>query len=340
MNKNIVAWIPEPPPNGDIGSIAEFYDSILHSFSSLARSPSIETILQYRGRDFLRKEFERLFLWGTGHAVQDGRLDRVLSNSRELKQAILARLYEIGSLMHYTLIPRLIPETEIQTFSRNHEELARHLSTTLHLTGETHEDVIFDDTDKPDNYALDDIPDIFEELRTINDCLAGLSVIIDDLPVESNSDIRAVGSIETFKVASPDALPYCHKIRDRFPELSKRIVERLGEANAIRAEYLSMRSAQQEKDNVEVPEESLMSSSRPTATSSSKKSSVFDDKLPNIPNDARSIITFASLNTTLHGDNSGKRRVPPLPSLSSVGGPFECPFCFSKLKIIDRSEWK
>lgn len=352
---DIVGWTPEHPQNAEVGFISDFYDSIMQSFFTLARSPSNGRIDECDVTTFLRKQLERLYLWGSGHSVQDGYLDRLLSQSQELKQIVLARFYETGTLLHERLIPRIMLETEIQAFSRTHEELGRHLNTALYLLEDTHEDINIDSKDGNGNDLLDDIPELFEELKTIIDCLMDLSIIIDDLPIEADAKVGAIGLDDTFEVSSPDALVYCRKIRDQFPSLPHKLVQRLGEANAIRSKFISKRNIQLEKGGdadtlsyaptgSEVPSEDLMSSSRPTAGSSSIKSSLvestFERKLRTISEDTRSVISFASLNTTVHGTNSGKRRVPPLPSLPSIGGPFECPFCFDKLNITDRSKWK
>lgn len=352
---DITKRVPEHPKSSETGFASDLYASILHSFSRLSCCSTSHNAGPYNYNSFLQNELERLHLWGNGHSVLDGHFDRSLSQSPELRQAVLVRLYEMGSLIHYALIPRLMVETEIELFARSREELSQYLRIALDISEETHEEPTRDGQCGGNIYSLDDIPDLLEELKTIIDCLMDLSIMMNDLRIESNVEVGATGLVETFEVSSPQALVYCRKIRDQFPALPQILVERLGEANSIRSRSISMKSIQQEKDEtedvanyavteLEAPSENLMSSSGFTAGNSSIKSSlaesVFDRRLRTTREDTRSVATFASINSTLHGINEGKRRVPPMPSPASTGETFECPLCSRQVNITDRSKWK
>lgn len=200
------------------------------------------------------------------------------------------------------------------------------------------------------------------EINFSTQCLVDLSSSLADLATEYFAEELPGDSnhshLEVFQVSSPQAQTYCRKIRDRFCELPRYLVERLGEANAKRAAMIQAAQSRREElpneTNCMKGGESLFSSGVPKLTeitmSTRIQDSVFDISTP-MPkdtyskqvinfNDAASRATYASFSTSLSTTDQGRPRVPPVPEEAEKGLPFDCIACSTKLQGTDRRAWK
>jgi hypothetical protein len=194
------------------------------------------------------------------------------------------------------------------------------------------------------------------DLSTYTDCLMDLSPALENPATDVDFNEQAVSNIETFQVSSVMAVSYCHKIRDRFPDLDVRLVERLGEANQKRSqriiENFSTETKAQTKDIPQLDDasEPIFSESRPDFTDTTKSTyfsdSVFskDQKVGFAKeeyDDTASQTTFASFSTAFSMSHQGRPRVPNLPANARAGKPFQCMACGKQLKNIrNRRMWK
>src|SRR5204863_7195033 len=89
-----------------------------------------------------------------------------------------------------------------------------------------------------------EVTEILEEISIYVDCLLDLSPSLDNPALDIQvADQPLTQAKESFTVSSTEGLIYCRKIRDRFEVLPKYLVERLAEANVLRAAVLrEMRS--------------------------------------------------------------------------------------------------
>ena len=129
---------------------------------------------------------------------------------------------------------------------------------------------------------------------------------------------------------TPAALPYINVVRDKFPNASKRLVERLGEANWQRHENLRSMST------LEAPQR---------ATSLFKPESIFKDSalgssLPATSQWARSNASHSSFASSNDGAGEDRFRVPKIPATTSYGESFLCPYCKISVAVRDRVDWK
>ncbi len=201
-----------------------------------------------------------------------------------------------------------------------------------------------------------DFAEAVDDLSNYTDCLMDLSFALENPATDVDFKEQAVSNIETFRVSSVMAASYCHKIRDRFPDLDIRLVERLGEANQKRSqriiENFSTEAKAKAKDTAQPDDasEPIFSESRldftDTTNSTYFSDSVFskDQKLGITKeeyDDATSQTTFASFSTAFSISHQGRPRVPNLPAHARSGKPFLCIACGKQLKNIrNRRMWK
>ncbi|KAF4459336.1 serine threonine kinase [Fusarium albosuccineum] len=229
------------------------------------------------------------------------------------------------------------------------------------------------DTISDSSSSINELVECFEDISTYIDCLMDLSLAIENPvldPEPTDPNLPASQSPETFDV-SPHALAFCRKIRDRFPEVDRWLVERLGEANARRASALTeMRERREALTHLNamisekadwsvggqeescIQSESLFSNSQPRATETTRSTippgSIFDTSNPDYPrgppsprNPIRhavrrpsgtlSIVSFASFSTKASAITEGRPRVPPLPEEALEGKTFSCLACCQEI---------
>ena len=196
-----------------------------------------------------------------------------------------------------------------------------------------------------------------EDISSFTDCLMDLAPALEH-PAIDMEVAEAPSKMEAFQVSSVMAANYCRKIRDRFPDLDIRLVERLGDANESRSNRLHEgfvaheAAATKELEDPEDASEALFSRSggRQTATTKSTfiSESIFsNDETPGHGmskeeyDDAASQTTFATFSTTFSKAGQGIPRIPALPESARSGRPFNCVACGNLVRNIrNRRVWK
>lgn len=355
--QDVEIWVPEPASfKGGAGFVAKLFTTIDRAMAALARMPSMTKDAAYK---WCRNEYERFFLWGQGLSLVDGDLDQVLPHCRELRFRVLSLLLRLGTVVLQGLSRDQDPSSQALN------EQCDDLRTILDLTDTMLQELEPDQSVRPYTRSESDASeyeaaDILEEISTYIDCLLDLSPSLDnpalDIMVEG-FDEPPTQAQESFNVRSEEALLYCRRIRDRFEVLPKYLVERLAEANVLRAAILRERRSQPTKHETPIVDdisENLFSTTdhrvtettKSTAPSSSVFSSVMEPKASfsrHVPelgiDDNVSEATFASFSTTASAISLGRPRVPPMPDTQEEG--FNCPICFSRVTDVKtRKKWK
>ncbi|KAL2686878.1 hypothetical protein Neosp_004420 [[Neocosmospora] mangrovei] len=209
--------------------------------------------------------------------------------------------------------------------------------------------------------------DIMEEISIYIDCLLDLASALDNPALDILTDDLEEpfsGVKESFTTSCEEALTYCRKIRDRFDALPKYLVERLAEANVVRASMIrEMQRQVLEKETAanDGITESLFSGKCLPVTEDTKSSapttSVFSSALASSSKwsaqsasagrhvnlaefgDDISEATFASFSTTASSIAMGRPRMPPMPDIQDGG--FDCTVCQLHLTdVTTRKQWK
>lgn len=352
--QDVESWVPEPAPSkGGSGLVARLFTTICRAVSSLTERVSRTEAEVYQR---CRNEFERLFLWGQGLAVPDGDLDEKLAFSKELHFQVLSLLWRLGTVTLQCLSRTAAPPSS--SLAAQCEDLQSLLNTTEGLLHETDPPNGADRPQTPTGSDISDhdMVDLIEEVSIYVDCLLDLTSSLDnparDLSLEDLHE-PSTSPKETFQVSSEEALIYSRRIRDRFKGLPKYLVERLAEANTMRAAALRERRSQPTKGNIPADDgitESLFSTTdhgvtKSTVTSTSffpstiQSSSAWSRTEPLPIDDAVSEATFASFSTTASALGMGRPRVPPMPETQD--GVAHCPICLLHIPHIQtRKNWK
>jgi len=352
--QDVESWVPEPAPSkGGSGLVAKLFVTICQAISSLTKMVSRAEAGVYQR---CRNEFERLFLWGQGLSVADGDLDEKLASSKELHFGVLSLLLRLGTVTLQCLSRDAAPLSS--SLAAQCEDLQSLLNTTEGLLQETEPGP--GEADRPHTPTGSDVSDydmvdLIEEISIYVDCLLDLSPSLDnparDLPTEDLQE-TSTSPMETFDVSSEEALIYCRRIRDRFKALPKYLVERLAEANTVRAAALRERRSRPTKsdaftDDMEDITESLFSTTDRGVTKTTKstiistiQSSSMWSRTKSFPvDDAMSEATFASFSTTASVLGMGRPRVPPMPETQD--GKVHCPLCLLHIPNVQTTKnWK
>ena len=360
--QDVESWVPEHAPSkGGAGFVAKLFTTISRAIASLT---SMLAMTKDEAHQRCRNEFERFFLWGQGLSIVDGDLDEVLAHSKELHFRVLSLLLRLGTVVLQGLSRDPVSSSQVLT------EQCDDLRTLLDTAETMLQELEPDESARPYTPSESDASEyeateILGEISIYVDCLLDLSPSLDnpalDIQVEG-SDEPPMQAKESFTVSSEEALIYCRKIRDRFEVLPKYLVERLAEANVLRAAALREMRSRPTKHEAPISDdisESLFSTTdhrvtettKSTAPSSSIFSSVmesssrwskasFSGHIPVLEfDDNASEATFASFSTTASAISLGRPRVPPMPEIRGDG--FNCPICFSRVtNVKTRKEWK
>ncbi|KAM6528939.1 Serine/threonine-protein phosphatase PP1-gamma catalytic subunit [Fusarium falciforme] len=362
--QDIESWVPEVVTSkGTAGFVAKLSTVISKAIASLR---AILTGLQDEASRTCQNELERFLLWCQGLGVADGRLDEVLSRSKELHRQVLSLLLRLGTalLQAMSQVPGLPSQFQLDDCD--------HLRTMLDVV-----DTMLEDTDSdrhvraatPSGSETSDhgLMDIMEEISVYIDCLLDLAPALDNpafdiLPDDPEEPLSGVK--ESFTTSCEEALIYCRKIRDRFDALPKYLVERLAEANVVRASRIREMQCQARDKETAANDgitESLFSGKRPPVTETTKSSaagpSVFSSVLASSSkwstqsasagrhvsladfDDNISEATFASFSTTASSIAMGRPRMPPMPDMQDDG--FDCTVCLLHLTdVTTRKKWK
>lgn len=347
--QDVESWVPEPAPSkGGAGFFAKLFTTINRAMASLT------SVTKDEAHQRCRNEFERFFLWGQGLSIVDGDLDEVLAHSKELHFQVLSLLLRLGTVVLQGLSRDPTPSSQVLT------EQCDDLRTLLDTTEAMLQDPQPNESARPYTPSESDASEyeateILEEIAIYVDCLLDLSPSLDnpalDIQVEG-SDEPPTQAKESFTVSSEEALIYCRKIRDRFEVLPKYLVERLAEANTLRAAALREMRSRSTKHEAPISDditESLFSTTDHRVTETTKStvpsSSIFSSIMSSrhVPmlefDDNASEATFASFATAASAISLGRPRVPPMPEIQGDG--FNCPTCFLRItNVKTRNEWK
>jgi len=306
----------------------------------------------------LHREIERLVLWKSRFTRPNRDLDTILLKSLELRHCVILSLHGLGSVLQRGIAHTPGAESDVPELKSRMKDLRGLLEQAAVIL-----DISVSDEDASEGVGDESISAtgvgrLVDDMSWYIDCLDDLSPALES-PVEDVELADPVHQqLESFTVSSPEALTFCRHIRDRFKKLPKRLVERLGEANAVRAKLLkTVRDAHDDMERREndlkplpAPSESLFSASMPkpteTTSSSFKPDSIFDtnphyELAEETSNDNASFATFASLSTTFSTASLGRPRVPPLPDAALQRESFSCSFCYRLLTgIYTRRAWK
>lgn len=340
--------MPEPAPPKSAGFVAKMFTTISAAMASLP------AVLSDGGHQKnCRNELERFFLWGQGLSVVDGSLDEVLAHSKELHFRVLSLLSQLGAVVLHSLSRHAVSASKTLTDQR--DDLRNLLDATETMLQESDSERLWPDT--LSDYADSDygVKGALADITTYVDCLLDLAPSLDnpalDIQFESSGETSTLDK-ESFVASNEEALIYCRRLRDRFSDLPKYLVERLAEANVLRAaELRSLRSRPSKQDPQiadDMVSESLFTTTdhrvtdttKSTVPSSSVFSHSFDFKIPTRRfSDGASEATFASFSTAQSTFNQGRPRVPPMPVLEGDG--FNCPSCSARIvDITSRKAWK
>ncbi|KAM7195048.1 Metallo-dependent phosphatase-like protein [Rhypophila sp. PSN 637] len=349
--EDVESWVPEPAPSkGGSGLVAKLFVAICRAISSLTKRLSrTEATGVYQQ---FRNEFERLFLWGQGLSVAGGDLDEKLASSKELNFGVLSLLLRLGTVTLQCLSQDAAAPSS--SLAAQCEGLQSILNTTEALLQETEPD----EAERPytptgSDISDYDIADLIEEMSVYVDCLLDLSSSLDnpvrDLPAEDLHE-ASTSPKEIFNVSSEEALIYCRRIRDRFQALPKYLLERLAEANTLRAAALRERRSRPTKRDIFTDDnitESLFSTTDRGVTKTTRStilsmqsSSLWSRTEPlSVDDDAVSEATFASFSTTASALGMGRPRVPPMPEAQD--GKIHCSICLLHIPNVQTTRnWK
>lgn len=196
----------------------------------------------------------------------------------------------------------------------------------------------------------EDFEEILDDLATFVDCLMDLTPALEHPATDQDFQSRQTRPTESFNVSSALAANYCRKIRDRFADLDVKLLERLGEANALRTQRIQQRL----RPSIEVVKEELgldvdpesepmfsetgykfTETTKSTYQATRPSESIFDRPVRNMEDvgiaDILSQATFASFSTTSSSKGQGRPRVPPLPVEAGSRETFRCVACGNEL---------
>ncbi|KAL6363045.1 hypothetical protein LRP88_02446 [Fusarium phalaenopsidis] len=345
--QDIESWVPDATASrGGVDLVTRLSTGLSRSMDSL-RTALVG--IQDETCRMAQNELERFLLWCQGLGVADGRLDEVLSQSTELHHQVLSLLLRLGTavLQAMSQVPGEALQSKLDDYG--------HLRTLLDVVEAMFKDSDSDEHERPDTPPGSDVSDhelveTMEEISAYVDCLLDLAPALDNpvLDIQGGDSEEAYFSAkELFTTSCEEALIYCRKIRDRFEALPRYLVERLAEANVVRAAKLRemRRQVIEQKPPFDASTtESLFSDKYPHLTQTTKSSvpppSVFSSALA--PSSKRSAppasdprhdgltefddnasqATFASFSTAASSIAMGRPRIPPMPVIQEGG--FDC----------------
>ncbi len=349
--RDVENWVPEPAPSrGGACFLAKLFTTINGAMASLTGVLSVTKDEAYR--PCLNKS-ERFFLWGQGLSIVEGDLDEALAYSKELHFRVLSLLVRLGTVVLQGRSRD--PAPSLQVLAGICDDLRSLLDMAESMLQEPEpEEPIGPSSPTESEASVMGAIEVVEEMSVYVDCLLDLSAALDnpalDIQVEG-PDEPLVQDAESFVVASEEAMIYCRKIRDRFEDLPKYLVERLAEASVFRAaalRELRLRPTKYAVLGSEDIAESLFSSTDHRATETTKSTAPSSSVFSSVPkpraalpefDDTISEATFASYSTAASFTNPARRRAPPMPEIQGDG--FNCPICLLFVtNVRTRNEWK
>ncbi|RYO79635.1 hypothetical protein DL766_010588 [Monosporascus sp. MC13-8B] len=236
--RDIESWLAAPATTeGDAGFISKLFTAIHRSMVSFAK---IHSIMNQGGFDQCRNDSERFFLWGDGLSITDGDLDETLERSREVRFRVLSLLLGLGTAVLEGLSRAKVLSSQV--LCDQYDSLQGLLTATETILQEMESDELIRGAPGSESDSSEsETPDIVAEISTYVDCLLDMAPVLENPAIDIDIDWPGKPPErmkEKFTVFSDEALIYCRKIRDRFEAAPKYLVERLAEANVIRAATL------------------------------------------------------------------------------------------------------
>lgn len=87
----------------------------------------------------------------------------------------------------------------------------------------------------------EDFSELLDDVALYTDCLMDLTPALENPAPDVLINDKEAISFESFKASSELAFSFCRRIRDRFPLLDAKLVERLAEANSRRSQRIQAR---------------------------------------------------------------------------------------------------
>ncbi|UPL01364.1 hypothetical protein LCI18_012298 [Fusarium solani-melongenae] len=362
--QDIESWVPDAATSkGGVGFVAKLSTSISRAIASLR-----EALVgrQDEACRMCQNELERFLLWCQGLDVADGRLDELLSRSKELHHQVLSLLLRLGTSILQAISQALVEPSQLQLNDCDHLKALLDVAETM-LKGPDSDEHERPDTPSGSDESNYGLLESIEEISAYVDCLLDLAPALDNPALDTQMEDPKEPPFDTkesFTASCEEALIYCRKIRDRFDALPRYLVERLAEANVLRA--TEIREMQRPAIVKETPindtvTESLFTRKCPQITETTKSSvlppSVFSSALASSSkwsaqpastsrrvdlaefDDNASKATFASFSTAASSIAMGRPRVPPMPDVQEGG--VDCTVCLTHLTdAMSRKQWK
>lgn len=220
--------------------ISRCFSSILSILSSVPRSmaQNSKNIALYPHAEKIRHEVERLYLWGQGHSVRTGNLDKNLSNLIDLRLTVLSRLYELGVVLQRCILPYVSFNATLYS-SPTTSNLECILKTALTILRNHNQEVIdYGPLPQSDCDAID-LSSSIEDLQVLIDCLMDLSLAIDSFPEGPYVSAPTVAPSSQVEASSQITSIFFEKVYELFPLAPHWLVKRLSEACSAVAEKAS-----------------------------------------------------------------------------------------------------
>ncbi|RYP77649.1 hypothetical protein DL771_001017 [Monosporascus sp. 5C6A] len=282
----------------------------------------------------LTRALQTLVLWDERHSVSDGSLDKTLAKSTNVRKstitvlhailstvstgAIRSVLYEQPAQRHIEKLglSSLLQESRVALYSANYidnEELS---------SDENEDDSVVDEREA----LASQLRDLGSYIRCLNDLDSSLTNPATDAEPGMRADMAECTSLAPHH-------SYSMRIKDRFPKVSRRLADHLGEANLRRYRYISLvRLEAADAEKGQYLPLNLDGDMRDAAT------------LPDsgIGTSIQTSIAYAHSQASFvsaMGDNPDSV-FPPLSKNAKSGKPFECDAC-GRLVVATRSRvWK
>ncbi|RYP69483.1 hypothetical protein DL770_008233 [Monosporascus sp. CRB-9-2] len=290
-------------------------------------------------------DYGTLVLWDERHSVSDGSLDKALAKSTNVRKSAITVLHAIlstvsrgaiGSVLYEQPAPRHIEKLDLSALlqeSRVTLYSADYIENEEPSSDENEDRSVVDERD-----ALgSQLRDLGSYTRCLNDLDSSLTNPVTDAGPGMRVDMAECTSLAPHH-------SYSIRIRDRFPKVSRRLADHLGEANLRRYQFISRMRL--EAANAENGQDLPLNIAGDMRAAGKPLSSRLDAAtLPDsgigtsIQTSTVYALSQASSFVSAMGDKP-ESVFPPLSKNAKSGKPFECDAC-GRLVVATRSRvWK
>ncbi|MCJ1476429.1 hypothetical protein MMC13_005095 [Lambiella insularis] len=330
--------------SSEIGAVGTLFITCLELFRSCYSF--LDSSCQHvPNRDAFKEELESYLLWGNHYHPGTGRLDRaVVALSEELRDGLTAYIGNIGQILCQRLLTLVEWPKEqwlAKEKSNNRVEEVSKLLDGLRDIGIELDDSVLDE----DSFEF-----VVEDLKINIDLLHELVPTLDDIPLDPEApDIATPNNAASPKQSylSGPVGHYCRKILDRFPLLDTRLVERFGLASWKRhkrvRESLDAIAEVASFDDPQFDDYGLIPQLDGQAAD---RSTNFHDSglgttIRTASKYAASQASFQSFMSSRADIEGGHARLPPLPSETLFGKPFNCSICGGIIRDVkSKLQWR